>query len=206
MAVLVLIGWYGAGFLAATHLVRRGHDATVVTFAAALTGAMVVLVAVVFAVQRSLRPAPAYERTSGPDLTLVVDHDPDAALSAVARCDPVPGSVALVGLLSHEARVRWIDTGELAEARRRIAVHRARMPLSASEALVTGEPAALAELGSRLVVLPRDRSERSRRHDAWRVLRAARTCGAPVLSPVTLRRSPTSTRPLRSAPAERTTA
>lgn len=183
MAVIVVITWYTIGFLAAAHLVRRGHERTLWTVAAALTGALVALAAVALAVQRTLQPRSSLVTTAPPEVAVVVDRAPGPALESLARLDPTPESVMLLAVASHEATATWVDTGELGEIGARFAAHRTRTPLPTDEEIVTGGPRVLGLVGARLIVLPRDRTDRSRRHDAWRVLTAVRSSGVPVLSP-----------------------
>lgn len=183
MAVIVVIAWYTIGFLAAAHLVRRGHDRTVWTVAAALIGALVALAAVALAVQRTLQVRSSLVATTPPEIAVVVNRNPGAALESLARFDPTPEAVMLVAVASHEATATWVDTGELGEIDGWFAAHRTRTPLPTQEQVLTGGPRTLALVGARLLVVPRDRADRSRRHDAWRVLTAARSSGAPVLSP-----------------------
>lgn len=184
MVLLTAIVWYAVGFVAAGHLVRRGHDRTTWTMAAALTGSLVAVAAIVMAVMRSVRARPALEMRSTPAVAVVVDRTAGPSIASLSHLDPSPTTVALVGLVSHEASSGWIHTGELAEVDARLAAHRARIPLPTSTTVVSGPPGTVAEACAQLYVVPRDRMDRSRRHDAWRVLSAARDAGSPVLSPV----------------------
>lgn len=183
MAIVVIISWYTIGFLTAAHLIRRGHDRTVWIMAAALTGALVLVAALVLAAWRAVQPRSSLVASTPPEVVVVVTGDPAPAFSSLSRFDPMPASVTLLALASHESTSTWVDTGESEELDLRFAAHRMLIPLPTTEAVVTGGPTALAEVGARVIVLPRVRTEHSRRHDAWRVLTAARSSGTAVLSP-----------------------